>query len=220
VKLFRDHGAERKLSNDIAHVKKTIEKLKQQIAQAEMGGGFGKRKRGSNATANMKSSDRSKNPKHKRTWSMSSQDGQSDKLSLEDDLQAKLVMMQDMFSSTRTMSILALRGDEEDDPDLYPVRLPADGETIKMEPLSRQNTGTSQSMESLILSPTSSSVSLNSPRVPESKWAAKDTKSPTTVPRVATGDSISTGFIEAVDIDPTYRPPAGRQPKPSTLLFL
>lgn len=218
VKLFRDHGAERKLSNDVAHVKKTIEKLKQQISQAEMGGGFGKRKRGSNATANMKSSDRSKNPKHKRTWSMSSQDGQPEKLSLEDDLQAKLVMMQDMFSSTRTMSILALRGDEEDDPDLYPVRLLAEGETIKEEPLGRQNTGASQSMESLILSPTSSSVSLNSPRVPENKLAAvKDSKSPTTVPRVATGDSISMGFIEAVDIDPTYRPPAERPPKPSTL---
>lgn len=220
VKLFRDHGAERKLSNDVAHVKKTIEKLKQQIAQAEMGGGFSKRKRGSNATANMKLSDRSKNPKHKRTWSMSSQDGQPEKLSLEDDLQAKLVMMQDMFSSTRTMSILALRGDEEDDPDLYPVRLPADSETIKMEPISRQNTGASQSMESLILSPTSSSVSFNSPRVPESKLAAKVSKSPITVPRVATGDSFSTGFIEAVDIDPTYRPPAERPPKPIACFYV
>ncbi|KAM5354931.1 hypothetical protein ACJ41O_001577 [Fusarium nematophilum] len=37
VKLFRDHGAERKLSNDFAHVKKSIEKLEQQIAQAETG---------------------------------------------------------------------------------------------------------------------------------------------------------------------------------------
>ncbi|KAJ5390186.1 uncharacterized protein N7496_001254 [Penicillium cataractarum] len=221
VKLFRDHGAERKLSNDIAHVKKTIEKLKQQIAQAEMGGGFGKRKRGSNATANMKTADRSKNPKHKRTWSMGSQDGQPEKLSLEDDLQAKLVMMQDMFSSTRTMSILALRGDEEDDPDLFPVRLPAEGETIKLEPLSRQNTGASQSMESLILSPTSSNVSLNSPRVNESKLAAlKGAKNPTAVPRIATGDSISTGFIEAVDIDPTYRPPAERPPKPIACFYV
>jgi hypothetical protein len=216
VKLFRDHGAERKLSNDIAHVKKTIEKLKQQIAQAEMGGGFGKRKRGSNAAANMKPSDRSKNPKHKRTWSMGSQDGQQEKLSLEDDLQAKLVMMQDMFSSTRTMSILALRGDDEDDPDLFPVRLPAEGESIKVEPLSRQNTGASHSMESSILSPISSNVSLNSPQVHESKLAGmKDVKNPTTVPRVTTGDSISNGFIEAVDIDPTYRPPAERPPKPS-----
>ncbi|KAJ5891845.1 uncharacterized protein N7473_008073 [Penicillium subrubescens] len=221
VKLFRDHGAERKLSNDIAHVKKTIEKLKQQIAQAEMGGGFGKRKRGSNATANMKPSDRSKNPKHKRTWSMGSQDGQQEKLSLEDDLQAKLVMMQDMFSSTRTMSILALRGDDEDDPDLFPVRLPAEGESIKVEPLSRQNTGASHSMESSILSPISSNVSLNSPQVHESKLAGmKDVKNPTTVPRVTTGDSISNGFIEAVDIDPTYRPPAERPPKPIACFYV
>ncbi|KAF3386504.1 Grainyhead-like protein 2, partial [Penicillium rolfsii] len=221
VKLFRDHGAERKLSNDIAHVKKSIEKLKQQIAQAEMGGGFGKRKRGSNATANMKPSDRLKNPKHKRTWSMGSQDSQQEKLSLEDDLQAKLGMMQDMFSSTRTMSILALRGDEEDDPDLFPVRLPAEGESIKVEPLSRQNTGASHSMESLILSPTSSNVSVNSPQVHESKLAGtKDVKNPTTVRRVAKGDSISTGFIEAVDIDPTYRPPAERPPKPIACFYV
>lgn len=218
VKLFRDHGAERKLSNDIAHVKKTIEKLKQQITQTEMGGGFSKRKRGSNATANLKMADRFKNhSKHKRTFSVSSQDGQPEKLSLEDDLQAKLVMMQDMFSSTRTMSVLALRGDEEDDPDLYPIRLPADGETLKVELLGRQNTGASQTMESSIPSPSNSSVSLNSPQVHESKLAAalKDSKNLTTVPRVTIGDSISTGFIEAVDIDPTYRPPAERPPKPS-----
>src|SRR5277367_2725359 len=37
IKLFRDHGAERKLSNDVAYVKKTIEKLKQQISQTESG---------------------------------------------------------------------------------------------------------------------------------------------------------------------------------------
>ncbi|KAL3952259.1 hypothetical protein ACCO45_013976 [Purpureocillium lilacinum] len=46
VKLFRDHGAERKLSNDVAHVKKSIDKLKQQLAQLESGmKDFGKRKR-------------------------------------------------------------------------------------------------------------------------------------------------------------------------------
>ena len=35
VKLFRDHGAERKLASDILHIKKTIEKLKQQANQVE-----------------------------------------------------------------------------------------------------------------------------------------------------------------------------------------
>lgn len=218
VKLFRDHGAERKLSNDIAHVKKTIEKLKQQIAQAEMGSGFGKRKRGSQVSAGLKGPpDRSKISKHKRTWSMSSQDGQSEKMSLEDDLQAKLAAMQDMFSSTRNVSILALRGDEEDDPDLYPVRLPTDGDLIKADILNAQNKNDSRSMESLILSPTSSNVSSDSPHVRAAQMSGMEKlKHPFAVSRVSPGDDkVSTGVIEAVDIDPTYRPPAERPPKPS-----
>lgn len=217
VKLFRDHGAERKLSNDVAHVKKTIEKLKQQIAQAEMGTGIGKRKRGSQASVGLKGPDRSKISKHKRTWSMSSQDGQPEKMSLEDDLQAKLAAMQDMFSSTRNVSILALRGDGEDDPDLYPVRLPTDGDFAKADVISSQNRNSSRSMESLILSPTSSSVSLNSPRVRATQSGdLEKLKHPFAVSRVASGDdTVSTGVIEAVDIDPTYRPPTERSPKPS-----
>lgn len=205
VKLFRDHGAERKLSNDVAHVKKTIEKLKQQITQAEMGGGFGKRKRGSNTSASGKP-DRSKS-KHKRSYSIGSDDGAPDKMSLEDDLQAKLAMMQDMFSSTRNMSLLALRGDEEDDPDLFPVRLP-EGDFIKTDTLA------AHSMESLLLSPTTSNPSTGSlsSRVRSSKGSK-----PSTIPRLNSGDRVSTGFLEAVDIDPTYRPPAEQQPKPSKL---
>ncbi|KAJ5287948.1 hypothetical protein N7478_003634 [Penicillium angulare] len=215
VKLFRDHGAERKLSNDVAHVKKTIDKLKQQIAQAEMGGGFGKRKRGSTAATNVKS-DRSK-PKHKRSWSIGSQDG-SDKLSLEDDLQAKLAMMQDMFSSTRSLSILALRGEDRDDPDLYPVRLPAEGESAKSDTLNRQNPSASQAMESLILSPTSSNASLNSPRISSAQFMKE--RNSTAIPRVESTDRVSQGFIEAVDIDPTYRPPAERPPKPIACFYV
>jgi hypothetical protein len=218
VKLFRDHGAERKLSNDVAHVKKTIEKLKQQIAQAEMGGGFGKRKRGSQASSISKGSDRSiKSSKHKRTWSFGSQD-QPEKMSLEDDLQSKLLMMQEMFSSTRVVSVLALRGDEEDDPDLYPVRLPTESESVKMEPLSRQNTGASQSMESLILSPTSSNVSLNSPRFNGRPLPGKEAKGPIVIPRGL--DDPRTGYIEAIDIDPTYRPPVERAPKPIACFYI
>ncbi|KAJ5793062.1 uncharacterized protein N7503_009040 [Penicillium pulvis] len=227
VKLFRDHGAERKLSNDVAHVKKTIEKLKQQIAQAEMGGGFGKRKRGTNASATVKSTDRSKPPlKHKRTWSSGSQDG-SDKLSLEDDLQSKLAMMQDMFSSTRSISILALRGEEGDDPDQYPVRLPAESEFVKPEGLNLQNHSASQSMESLILSPTSShaSLNLNSPHFSNAQYLKEKNlnmkeKNPIAIPRVASKDRVSQGFIEAVDIDPTYRPPAERPPKPIACFYV
>ncbi|KAJ6143368.1 hypothetical protein N7471_002821 [Penicillium samsonianum] len=133
VKLFRDHGAERKLSNDVAHVKKTIDKLKQQVSQAEMGGGFAKRKRGNNVSATAKGSDNPMKPSsHKRTWSIDSEDAPPEKVSLEDDLQAKLSMMQEMFSSTRAVSIFGLRGEKFDDPDLYPIRLSGDGDSPSM----------------------------------------------------------------------------------------
>ena len=216
VKLFRDHGAERKLSNDIAHIKKTIEKLKQQIAKAEMGGGLGKRRRCSKSAASIKgSNDLSKITKNKRTFSMSSQDGAPEKISLEDDLQANLAMMQDMFSSTRRLSVLAFRGDEKDDPDLYPIRLPAQSEFVQAFGLGRQSNAM-QPTESLILSPTSSNVSLGSQGVAD----LKDLKNPTTIKKIASAESkVSTGFIEAVDIDPTYRPPAERPPKPIACFY-
>ena len=125
VKLFRDHGAERKLSNDVAHVKKTIDKLKQQIAQAETGmKDFRKKKRSStSAIKSAASSKPGKVPKHKRTWSMSSASSAGGRSPAEEDLHQKLATMQDMFSSTRPTSILYLRGVEEDDPDLHPVYL-------------------------------------------------------------------------------------------------
>jgi hypothetical protein len=144
VKLFRDHGAERKLSNDVAHVKKSIDKLKQQIAQAETGmKDFSKRKRTAStvskssllssssqlSTAHSQGGDPSHRPgkatKHKRTWSMSSTSsaGGGNRVPQEEDLHYKLRAMQDMFTSTRPVSVLYLRGTEEDDPDVYPVAL-------------------------------------------------------------------------------------------------
>ncbi|KAL8973348.1 MAG: hypothetical protein Q9183_000041 [Haloplaca sp. 2 TL-2023] len=123
VKLFRDHGAERKLSNDIAHIKKTIEKLKHQMAQVESGvKDLGKRKR-SGSIAKGGSHRPAKVQKHKRTWSLSSQ-GSGGKPGLEEDLQFKLSTLQKMFSSTKPYSLLYLKGYDEDDPDLFPVALP------------------------------------------------------------------------------------------------
>lgn len=233
VKLFRDHGAERKLSNDVAHIKKTMEKLKQQIAQLEIGeGNFSKRKRSIGSIAVTPSDNRpGKVPKHKRTWSMDSQNDGSGKPSAEEDLHRKLAMMQDMFSSTRSVSVLSLRGDVHDDPDLYPVTLPGDlhGST------SRQNTKESvlgvdtASGAFNILSPTTSSVSINSPRHLVEQQQGDDNADwsgatvhhsllnrPVKVQKLPRdGTSASAGYIEAIDIDPTYRPPAERPPKPS-----
>lgn len=58
--------------------------------------------------------------------------------SQEEDLQLKLANLQDMFTSTRPASILYLKGEEADDPDLHPVRL--SGEPTD---LVRVNTGES-----------------------------------------------------------------------------
>lgn len=123
VKLFRDHGAERKLSNDVAHIKKTIEKLKHQMTQVESGmKDLGKRKR-SGSMAKGGSNRPAKVQKHKRTWSVSSQ-GSGGRPALEEDLQFKLRTLQSMFSSTKPYSLLYLKGYEDDDPDIYPVALP------------------------------------------------------------------------------------------------
>jgi hypothetical protein len=220
IKLFRDHGAERKLSNDVASVKKTIEKLKQQMAQLEMGGGnFGKRKRGNvNVPVKSDTARPVKVPRHKRTWSMNSQEN-GGKLSPEDDLQLKYVMMQDMFSSTRPVSVLALRGDDQDDPDLFPVVLPVDLQESTRETLYSND---AVSGISNILSPSNSSFSnANSQRRPPERqmsnfmsqeegmeWSNATLTQPIKVKKGITG------YIEAI-IDPTHSPPAEHPPKPS-----
>ncbi|EMC99980.1 hypothetical protein BAUCODRAFT_21663 [Baudoinia panamericana UAMH 10762] len=168
VKLFRDHGAERKLSNDVAHVKKTIDKINQQITQIESGmRDLGKRKRGSIARVGV--DDRpGKVLKHRRTWSLSSVTSTGGRGSAEEDLHVKLVTLQDMFTSTRPISVLYLRGDDQDDPDLYPVKL--SGETLA---LIRTDTAESTAWDqqsahtgppSSLVSPSPSSQSLSGSR--------------------------------------------------------
>ena len=166
VKLFRDHGAERKLSNDIAHVRKTIDKLNQQISQIESGmRDLGKRKRTGSMTKTSGLDIRpGKMPKHRRTWSMSSVTSNSGRGSVEEDLHVKLMTLQDMFTSTRPESVLYLRGADEEDPDICPVKMTGEvpslrkndsTETTGWEGQSAQ-TGASSSM----VSPTPSSNSL------------------------------------------------------------
>ncbi|KAF2144709.1 uncharacterized protein K452DRAFT_145703 [Aplosporella prunicola CBS 121167] len=158
VKLFRDHGAERKLSNDVTHVKKTIDKLKQQIAQAESGmKDFGKRKRGSVAKPSVNNNDRpGKVPKHKRTWSMSSASSTGNRPAAEEDLHLKLATLQDMFTSTRPTSVLYLTGEEMDDPDAHPVHL--SGEPQDLTKIDTNDT-TMWERQSVHTNPTSSIVS-------------------------------------------------------------
>ncbi len=160
VKLFRDHGAERKLSNDVAHIKKTIDKLNQQISQVENGvKDVGKRKR---SGADKGGTHRpGKVQKHKRTWSVSSQ-GSNGRPPVEEDLHMKLVTMQDMFTSTRPVSVLYLKGYEQDDPDAFPVSLP--GEPTDLTKVGRSNRKMSWDRKALSEStPTNSYLASPSP---------------------------------------------------------
>lgn len=269
VKLFRDHGAERKLSNDVAHVKKTIDKLKQQIAQAETGmKDFGKRKRsGSMATKSGGSSRPGKVQKHKRTWSMSSHSSSGCRPPAEEDLHLKLGTMQDMFTSTRPVSVLYLKGHEQDDPDLFAVHLTGEPQDLtKIEPTSSRppSWDQKQSIEttptnSCVVSPTSSTTSLrsharsnelhgstfqqsmpfNPSRQGSDDWndfahmgsadlqtsnpqhLASPPDQPVRVQKVQLDNSGDlTGWIEALGVDSSYRPPPERPIKPVACFYV
>ncbi|KAH6677427.1 CP2 transcription factor [Halenospora varia] len=243
VKLFRDHGAERKLSNDVAHVKKTIDKLKQQIAQAETGmKDFGKRKRSGSISKAQPSQRPGKVQKHKRTWSMSSASSSGGRLPIEEDLHYKLQTMQDMFTSTRPVSVLYLRGAEQDDPDLHPVALA--GEPLDLTKVDtgssaiwqqRTSDHSSTTGNSSLVSPSTSSISLHSqarggsaPNQPGA-WAdfqsiaPTDTTSsnpqhiaspPDQLTKIPKTDETGSlsGWIEALGVDSNYKPPVVERP--------
>ncbi|KAL1881134.1 hypothetical protein VTK73DRAFT_4581 [Phialemonium thermophilum] len=247
VKLFRDHGAERKLSNDVAHVKKTIEKLKQQIAQAESGmKDFGKRKRTGSAQLKGQDGQRpGKLPKHKRTWSISSASSagggngtSNNRLPLEEDLHFKLQTLQDMFTSTRPVSVLYLRGDELDDPDLHPVSLP--GEPLDLTKVESKDSSAWRSERSSIggsslVSPSPSSLSLHS-QVSigggNPQWQAfhrvgstdvsshQGSDQPVKVKQSFDEAGNLINWIEALGVDASYRPPPERSVKPVACFYV
>ncbi|KAK6841179.1 hypothetical protein PG987_002039 [Apiospora arundinis] len=242
VKLFRDHGAERKLSNDVAHVKKSIDKMKQQIAQAESGmKDFGKRKRGGAAQAKAQDTSRpGKAPKHKRTWSMSSTSsaggGGGGRPPLEEDLHFKLQTLQDMFTSTRPVSVLYLRGEETDDPDLHPVTLagePTDLTKVESKDSWQIRSNRSSAANSLLVSPSPSSMSLQSQAsavnssAPWNDFQGTGSRSPprrmsdqpTKVSKVDESGNLS-GWIEALGVDPSYKAPPERQVKPVACFYV
>ncbi|KAI9788087.1 MAG: hypothetical protein M1816_007219 [Peltula sp. TS41687] len=257
VKLFRDHGAERKLSNDVAHVKKTIDKLKQQIAQAESGmKDFGKRKRSTSTAVKIAASGRpGKVLKHKRTWSMSSASSSGGRAAAEEDLHLKLATMQDMFTSTRPVSVLFLRGEDPDDPDAHPVQLPSEPASLSRVNSGdggiwdrRQSVTASQTTgPSAMVSPASSSsghgfrapTAMQSPRQTQAEWAlfqaippaavhssnpqhlASPPDQPVKVPKVDSGDNDGlSGWIEALGVDSSYRPPPERPIKPVACFYI
>ncbi|PLB39867.1 uncharacterized protein BDW47DRAFT_102595 [Aspergillus candidus] len=99
VKLFRDHGAERKISSDVCQMKKAIDKLKNEMALSGAGADhLGKRKRDS-SSASKSASDAKRNER-------------------------QLASMESSLSSTLPVTTFNLLADQRDDPDWYPILLP------------------------------------------------------------------------------------------------
>lgn len=248
VKLFRDHGAERKLANDAAHVRKEIEKLSQQISHVANGAGggmigFGKRKRSLGSMALKESDDQpSKLSKTSRRWSHEAQNDHSTKESLEDDLQMKLAMKNEILKSTRQVSILNLRGDEQDDPD-NPVQLFGEPKEILKDSAGEFQPNVDPMSASATLSPRSSIMSMVSARHPlhermsydsgyngslESsrehsrpgseggldKHIINNNNSPIKVGKMDTDRaSQCDDCIDAVEVDSTFKTPAEQRPR-------
>lgn len=144
VKIFRDHGAERKLANDRAHIEKVIDKLTAQLEQAEAGAKeTGKRRR----SDSMVSARPAKLAKHKRASSFSSSGSLDDAHEApEDELSARIRSFKAMPDSIRSSSAFYLNGGEQDDLDSYPVILssnsPTTGSPARSAPPSLQTDST------------------------------------------------------------------------------
>ncbi|GKZ98610.1 hypothetical protein AnigIFM59636_004454 [Aspergillus niger] len=238
VKLFREYGAERKLSYDVAHVNISIEKLRQQVFQVvRSANNYGKNRCGNGSVALEGADPRPVGiTKYTRVSSMVSQND-SGKMSLED-IHMKLALMRHMFTSTRPVSVLALRGEEQDDPDLYPVVLPEsrgsikrenthrslysmDGATLHIVTLTNRNISTNLPCDSTAEQSnrfydtgyrgSSTNPPVNSRPCSKTMGNKATLKYPTKVPKLASADgSTPMEYLEAVDIDPAYQPQAER----------
>ena len=177
--------------------------------------------------------------------SASSAGGQ--RVPLEEDLHYKLQQQQDMFTSTKPVSILYLRGAEQDDPDLHPVQLPGEPwDLTKVEGdnpnwqqrQSRRSAGSTADSSSLI-SPSPSSVSLQSQAMgmpATAQWREfhshggdgqasnpQQLASPpdqiTKIPKTDDAGGLS-GWIEALGVDAGYRPPLEKPVRPIACLYI
>ncbi|KAK5790388.1 hypothetical protein VI817_007675 [Penicillium citrinum] len=112
VKLFRDHGAERKLSNDAVSLRKKMEKLKLQLKEPPPPEPMSKRKRGSVSS------------KSKPNESPSDQTlfGNPYQTNYQNQIQRKLEAMQISAQSCLPENPLVLRAAEKDDPELHPTQ--------------------------------------------------------------------------------------------------
>lgn len=105
IQLFRSHGAERKMSNDIATAEKRIERLKQQLSHSQ-----------ARPIPNDKRLEKNK----KKAPSMAEHSRKRIRTNHEDDLRCRIKSLQDICSSTQQHSFLDQQGDKQQHCDCYP----------------------------------------------------------------------------------------------------
>lgn len=119
VKLFRDHGAERKLSNDVTGIQKRIEKLKLQMKEPALPEPSKKRKRGS-TSGKPKTGPCCSKSDMQREVGLPMDIHDSPQHDVHYRLQKMLDALQRSVFSSRPESVLSLRAENQDDPELHP----------------------------------------------------------------------------------------------------
>jgi hypothetical protein len=124
IRVFRDHGAERKQSNDITNVKKKIKKLTEKATTSVHRESLKRRRRGNPVAGKMKQLEAA-DPSLTNKYACSTEPHEL-KASIfpdEREPQKKLVKLRKMLLSSCPESMLSLRGGREDDPETQTIRL-------------------------------------------------------------------------------------------------
>lgn len=118
--LFRDHGAERKQSNDVASINKKVERLEQQFNEPPEPEQSTKRKRGKSDAQGTKAFRYSKQAlKRQDLWPPNLYN--PSQTEFQDHIRSKIDTFQRELGSAFSECYLCLRSDITDDPDLYPI---------------------------------------------------------------------------------------------------
>jgi hypothetical protein len=121
VKLFRDHGAERKLSNDATSIRKRIEKLHLLMNDPAPPECSNKRKRGSVSAKSNPDLSYSKNNLQRQGDLSIDLDNAPQQAKFHQQLQKRLDALERCFYSSRPESALNLCAGPQDDPELHPT---------------------------------------------------------------------------------------------------
>ncbi|KAL2856093.1 CP2 transcription factor-domain-containing protein [Aspergillus pseudodeflectus] len=208
VNLFRMYGAERKLAADAAGVRKAREKVCREIQKRQPNPGSYTSKNGGTRTSlgSEAAGEVFMNSGHKK------------QMRILEQLQEKLASLQAMLSSARPVTVFSLRGDASDTPDWSTDDHSAQYKDASALYGDRQSTISGQdcpdessSSSSAMSYPWGTNLLLG-PENPSPSDTQDETRSNQAV-RVSRNrfEDEKMRYIEVLDIDPNYQPPAQQQ---------